>query len=172
MHAVATRSSPDHRRGRRASAFTIAVLLFATIGCRDDGSPSAPSPVGGASVATVRFVFLGATARRNDLPASAQECVSGVGVTHMHPSWRSFDAIPLQAVPPDRYQLTLNDVPANTSVSFRVNDQNSCDENPTGAVTRNVLANDVRLIQNATTPGNGDEPGYRMTVTANGTITQ
>jgi hypothetical protein len=42
----------------------------------------------------------------------------------------------------------------------QVNDQNSCDQNPTGAVTRNVFANGVRLAQNATTPGNGDEPGY------------
>jgi hypothetical protein len=172
VHGSVTLSLRDHERRRRASAFAIAVLVFGTIGCRDDDSPSGPSPVTGAPVATVRFVFLGATARRPDLPASAQACVSGVGVTHMHPSWRNFDAIPLQAVPPDRYQLTLNDVPTNTPVSFRVNDQNSCDENPTGAVTRNVFANDVRLIQNATTPGNGDEPGYRMTVTANGTVTQ
>jgi hypothetical protein len=57
-------------------------------------------------------------------------------------------------------------------VSFRINDQNSCDENPTGAVTRNVLANDVRLVQNTTTPGNGDEPGYAITVAANGTVSQ
>jgi hypothetical protein len=59
-----------------------------------------------------------------------------------------------------------------TRVSFRVNDQNACDENPTGAVTRNVFANDGRLIQNATTRGNGDEPGYALTVAANGTISQ
>jgi hypothetical protein len=57
-------------------------------------------------------------------------------------------------------------------VSFRVNDQNACDENPTGAVTRNIFANDVRLVQNTTTPGNGDEPGYALTVAANGTISQ
>jgi hypothetical protein len=36
-----------------------------------------------------------------------------------------------------------------------VNDQNACDENPTGAGTRNVLVNDVQLVQNTTTPGNG-----------------
>jgi hypothetical protein len=57
-------------------------------------------------------------------------------------------------------------------VTFRINDQNACDENPTGAVTRNVFANDVRLVQNATTPGNGDEPGYALTVAANGAISQ
>jgi hypothetical protein len=53
-----------------------------------------------------------------------------------------------------------------------VNDQNACDENPTGAVTRNVLVNDIRLVQNATTPGNGDEPGFAFTIAANGTVSQ
>ena len=95
-----------------------------------------------------------------------------MGVTHTHPSWRNFDAIPLQPVPPDRYELTFTDVPVNMRVSLRVNDQNSCDENPTGAVTRNVFLNDVRVIQNATTPGNGDEPGYAFTVSPTGTISQ
>jgi hypothetical protein len=60
----------------------------------------------------------------------------------------------------------------NTPVSFRVNDQNACDENPTGAVTRNVLVNDLKLIQNATTPGNGDEPGFAFTIAPNGTVRQ
>jgi hypothetical protein len=115
---------------------------------------------------------MGPTARRSDLPASAQSCVSGVGPTHAHPSWRSFEVVPLQPVPPDRYEFTFIDVPVNTRVSFRVNDQNSCDENPTGAVLRNVFVNDVRLIQNTTTPGNGDEPGYAFTITATGAVTQ
>jgi hypothetical protein len=83
-----------------------------------------------------------------------------------------FASIPLQPVPPDRYEITFTDMPVNTRVSFRINDQNACDENPTGAVTRNVFANDVRLVQNTTTPGNGDEPGYALTVTANRTISQ
>jgi hypothetical protein len=107
-----------------------------------------------------------------DLPASAQACVTGVGATHIHPSWRGFAAIPLQPVPPDRYEISFSDVPVATRVSFRVNDQNACDENATGAVTRNVFANDTRLIQNATTPGNGEEPGYALIVEINGTISQ
>ena len=118
------------------------------------------------------MVFQGATARRTDLPASAQSCVAGVGTTHIHPSWRGFATVPLTAVPPDRYEITFSDVPVGVRVSFRINDQNACDENPTGAVTRNVFANDVRLVQNATTPGNGDEPGYALTVAAGGAITQ
>jgi hypothetical protein len=117
-------------------------------------------------------VFLGSTTRRADLPASAQACVAGVSATHTDPSWRSLAGIPLQSVPPDRYEITFSDVPVGTRVSFKVNDQNACDENPTGAVTRNVFANDVRLIQNTTTPGNGDEAGYAMTVTASGAVSR
>ena len=63
-------------------------------------------------------------------------------------------------------------MPFDTRVTFRINDQNSCDQNPTGAVTSNVLVNDVRLTQNTTTPGNGDEPGFAFLVTAPGVVTQ
>ena len=141
-------------------------------GCVGGGPPLSPTGQPSASTTTVRFVFQGPTARRTDLPATAQACVSGVGATHMHPSWRDFAAIPLQPVPPDRYELSFVDVPYDTRVSFRVNDQNSCDQNPTGAVTRNVLANDVRLVQNTTTPGNGDEPGFAFAISRAGAITQ
>ncbi len=134
-----------------------------------DETPVGPTP---STAPTVRIVFAGSTTRRSDLPASAAACVSGVGATHIHPSWRNFAGIALQPVPPDRYEITFNDVPIGMRVSFRVNDQNSCDENPTGAVTRNVFANDVRLVQNTTTPGSGDEPGYALTVDATGRISQ
>ena len=131
------------------------------------GSPSSPSgPV------TLRIVFQGATAQRSNLPASALSCVNAVGVTHIHPSWRNFANVPLQAVPPDRYQITFSDVPIGTRVTFRINDQNFCDESATGAVTRNVLANNVRLVQNTTTPGEGDEPGYALTISSSGAISQ
>jgi hypothetical protein len=150
----------------RATLWLIAAFaIVASFAC--DEGPTSPTPSTGA---TVRIVFQGSTTRRSDLPAAAQACAAAVGVTHIHPSWRSFAGIPLQAVPPDRYEITFNDVPVATRVSFRVNDQNSCDENPTGAVTRNIFANDVRLVQNTTTPGNGDEPGYSLTVATNGTV--
>ena len=150
-----------------ASAIAVAVTL-APVAC-DDGPAS---PTGQSGTPTIRVVFLGSTARRTDLPPSAQACVAGVGATHTHPSWRNFASIPMQPVPPDRYEIAFTDVPVNTRVSFRVNDQNACDENATGAVTRNILVNDIRLIQNATTPGNGDEPGFAFTIAANGTISQ
>ncbi|MGH9387701.1 MAG: hypothetical protein ACRD2N_25875 [Vicinamibacterales bacterium] len=145
----------------------VAAVILSASAC--DETPISPSQV---MMPTVRIVFVGSTTRRSDLPPSAQACVAGVGATHIHSSWRSFAALPLAPVPPDRYQITFNDVPVGSRVSFRINDQNACDENPTGAVTRNVFANDVRLIQNTTTPGNGDEPGYALIVAANGTVTQ
>lgn len=148
----------------------VLALAFLTLSCNESRTPTSPAP-SASTMATVRIIFVGATARRADLPASAQACVSGVGATHTHPSWRSFAGIPMQAVPPDRYEISFTDVPVGR-VSFRVNDQNACDENPTGAVTRNVLVNDIRLVQNTTTPGNGDEPGFAFTIASNGTIAQ
>jgi hypothetical protein len=148
------------------------VIIAAAGSIAASGCDSANTPASPTGSPAVRIVFLGATARRADLPPSAQACLSGVGATHIHPSWRNFAAIPLQAVPPGRYEIAFTDVPVNTRVSFRVNDQNACDENPTGAVTRSVLANDVQLVQNALTPGNGDEPGFAFTIAANGTVSQ
>jgi hypothetical protein len=137
-------------------------------GCGKANTPTSST----STTASIRMVFMGATARRSDLPASALGCADAVGQTHTHPSWRSFAGIPLTPVPPDRYEITFTDVPVATRVSFRVNDQNSCDENPTGAVTRNIFVNGVRLTQNTTTPGNGDEPGFAFTVDANGMVRQ
>jgi hypothetical protein len=152
------------------SARALAIVLSLSLpACGESDTPTSPA---GSTTPAVQLVFMGSTTRRTDLPASAQACVNGVGTTHTHPSWRSFATVPLQAVPPDRYEITFTDLPVNTRVSLRVNDQNACDENPTGAVTRNVFVNNVRLIQNATTPGNGDEPGFAFTVAANGTVTQ
>jgi len=151
---------------RRVSPLCWWAVVAAT--AADCSSSTTPT----SSAATVRIVFRGSTTLRSDLPASAQACVSGVGTTHMHPSWRSFATVPLQPVPPDRYEITFSDVPVATRVSFRVNDQNSCDQNPTGAVVRNVFANDVELAQNTTTPGNGDEPGFAFSVSASGRISQ
>ena len=156
-------------RRRTAVAATLFLAVAITSACaRDRTSPTAPTP----TVATLRIVFNGATARRSDLPASATQCVQGVGATHTHPSWRNFAAIPLQAVPPDRYEITFHDVPLNVSVSFRINDQNWCDRNPTGAVLSGVFANNVELVQNTLTPGSGQEPGFALTVDASGLVRQ
>lgn len=144
----------------------LAVLAVAGCDYGNDSGGTNPTP----QAATVTFRYQGPTALRGDLPASAAACAQGASPTHMHPSWRSFGAIPLQPVPPDRYTLTLTDVPINTVVSFRINDPNACDENPTGAVTRNIFANDVLLTTMVTTPGSGPEPGFSFRVTAAGQI--
>jgi hypothetical protein len=145
------------------------VVVPAALAACDSDSPMGP---GNATTTTVRFVYSGATAARTDLPASAQACVNGVGLTHIHPSWREFQAFALTAVPPSRYEIALNDVPIGTQVSFRINDRNWCDVNPTGAVLRDIFANDVGLAQNTLTPGFGQEPGYAFTVAQDGRIAQ
>jgi hypothetical protein len=148
----------------------LVALSSATLAaCDETDMPSGPTTTTGA---TVRIVFFGQTTRRADLPASAEACANGVGMTHIHPSWRNFEAIPLTAVPPDRYEITMSGVPIDRQVTFRINDQNYCDVNPTGAVRSNVTANDVALINNTTTPGNGLEPGFAMTVSRDGSISQ
>jgi hypothetical protein len=147
------------------SATAVALLTVTGPGCTSSTAPASP-------FATVRIVFRGPTAQRTDLPPSAQACISGVGATHAHPSWRNFSTFPLQPFPPDRYEITFDDVPVDTPASFRINDRNFCDQNPTGAVLRNVFANDVELRQNTTTPGNGDEPGYAFRVSTSGRVTQ
>ena len=156
------------RRLRLTGLIACALAAAVLSSCDETESPSAPTTTG----VTVRIVFVGPTTRRADLPVSAQACVNGVGPTHIHPSWRNFEAIPLTPAPPDRYQITLNDVPIDRRVTFRINDQNWCDDNPTGAVRMSVSANDAPLIQNTTTPGNGDEPGYAMSVARDGRVSQ
>ena len=105
-----------------ARAFAV-VLSLALPGCGgSDESTSPTGPTGRHSNRAARVHGLDDAASR--LPASAQACVNGVGATHTHPSWRAFAAIPLQAVPPDRYEITFTDLPVNTRVSLRVNDQN------------------------------------------------
>jgi hypothetical protein len=151
----------------RQTIVLAAVTLVVALGCDENSGPSSPS-----TTATVRIVFMGSTARRTNLPPFADACVNGVGMTHIHPSWQGFAATSLQQVPPDRYEISFIDVPVETRVSFRINDQNSCDENPTGAVTRNIFANEVRLVQNTTTPGNGDEPGFAFTVARDASVRQ
>lgn len=95
----------------------------------------------------------------------------GVGRTHIHPSWRRFDRVDMTPVNGDRWEIAFSDVPTNARQSIRVSDGNICDENPTGAATRNVFANDVLLVEVVPTPGSGTEPGLAFTVSSNGRVT-
>ena len=149
------------------SSVIVAMALACGGGSGDEASPTASTTV----AATVRIVYRAQTTRRTDLPQSLASCVSGVGATHIHPSWRSFTAIPLTAVGVDRWEITFTDVPTTARQSIRVSDGNVCDQNPTGAATRNVFANDVLLTQIVTTPGSGPEPGLAFGVDAAGRVT-
>jgi hypothetical protein len=51
-------------------------LAFGVPGCDESGPSSATAP-SGPGRAVMRLVFQGPTARRVDLPASAQACVAG-----------------------------------------------------------------------------------------------
>jgi hypothetical protein len=149
---------------RRAAS---AALLLAAAACGEDGSPTSSS----AGVATVRFTYRAATAPRTDLSAAQRACADAVGRTHIHPSWRAFDRIEMNPVGTDRWEIAFSDVPANVRQSIRVSDGNVCDENATGAATRNVFANDVLLVEVVPTPGSGIEPGLAFTVAADGRVT-
>ncbi len=152
---------------RVAAGALLGVVALALVGCdTDDSLPTAPS-----TTATVRFDYRASTALNGNLPASTQACVSGVGRTHIHPSWRDFARIDMQAVGADLWQITFTDVPIDIRLALRVSDPNVCTENPTGAATRNVSANDVLLVDIVPTPGSGTEPGLAFTVGANGTVT-
>lgn len=76
----------------------------------------------------------------------------------------------MQAVGSDRWEISFDDVPVNVRLSIRVSDGNVCTENPTGAATRNVFANDVRLVEVVPTPGSGTEPGLAFTVSPDGRV--
>lgn len=118
----------------------------------------------------MRIVYRASTTLRTDLPASAQPCVQGVGRTHIHPSWRGYAAFTMTALGADRWEITFDDVPTNLRQAIRVSDGNVCDENPTGAATRNVFANDVLLVEIVPTPGSGTEPGLAFTVAPDGRV--
>lgn len=147
-------------------ALTVALSAACGSDSRSPDSPTAP----GATTATVTFAYRAATMPRADFPASLQDCVRGVGHTHIHPSWRNFARIEMTAIGVDRWEISFSDVPTGVRLSIRVSDGNVCDENPTGAATRNVSANDVLLTEIVPTPGSGIEPGLALTVSANGQI--
>ena len=152
---------------RVAAAGLLGVVALALVGCdTGDSSPTAPS-----TTATVRFDYRAATALIPNLPASTSTCLSGVGRTHFHPSWRDFARIDMQAVGADLWQITFTDVPVDVRLSLRVSDPNVCTENSTGAATRNVSANDVLLVDIVPTPGSGTEPGLAFTVGTDGAVT-
>ena len=142
-------------------------VALALVGCDDNASsPTAPS----TPTATVRFDYRAPTSLNPILTPTSPTCVGAVGHTHIDPSWRGFARVDMQAVGAD-WQSRFTDVPIDDRLAIRVSDANVCDENPTGASTRNVFANDVLLVDIVPTPGSGTEPGLAFTVDVDGTVT-
>ena len=146
----------------------LVVMSAALAGCSNGGTSPTSS---GAARATVRFDYRASTIVSPGLPPSTQACVNGVERTHIHPSWRNFNRMDMQAVDAGLWQVTFTDVPIAVRLSIRVSDPNVCVENATGAATRDVFANDVRLFDVVPTPGAGTEPGLAFTVAVGGGVT-
>jgi hypothetical protein len=167
------RSRTTHMHREKAqSRFIVALiagLALPLTAC--DNEPGGDTGLGpGPSNATVEFVYVASTeidpGVQNDFPG----CVNGVGQTHIHPSWRNFSRIDMMPVGEDRWEISFSDVPTGELLAIRVSDPNTCAENPTGASTENVFANDVRLTNVVDTPGSGIEPGLSFTVMNDGTV--
>ncbi len=145
----------------------IAVLLLvgavACISC-DTNGPT-------VQVTVVEFVYQASTSTDPDVAAAHAGCVSGVGQTHIHPSWLNFSRINMRAVGAERWEITFEDVPTDMLQSIRISDPNVCAGNRTGAATQNVSANAVLLTNVVDTPGNGVEPGLSFTVDASRQVT-
>lgn len=148
---------------RPAQILSLAALILA---CDADD----PNGVG-LGVSTVEFVYLASTSIDPAVQNASPSCVSGVGVTHIHPSWRGFARVDMRAATSDRWEIGFDDVPVDDFLRIRISDPNVCADNPTGAATQNVSANGVALTDIVDTPGSGIEPGLGFSVAADGTVT-
>ena len=148
------------------SAFLAATTLTACGASGSDNGPASPS-----LQTVVQFVYQAPTSTDPTVAANFMGCVSGVGFTHIHPSWRNFDRIALDGVAADRWEIVFSDVPVGSEQRIRISDPNACDTDLNGASTDNVFANGVRLTRIVDTPGNGIEPGLAFSADAAGVVT-
>lgn len=144
----------------------VVAVAAAALACGADGEP-APAP---RTLAAVTFDYVAATAVDPAVAERHPDCVAGVGRTHIHPSWRGFARVDMTAAG-DRWTISFADVPVGSRERVRVSDANACAYNATGAATRNLLANGVRLTDVVDTPGSGTEPGLAFTVAGDGAVT-
>jgi hypothetical protein len=141
-------------------AFSAGVGLAVLTGCAEPE----PEEVVPPKKAKVTFVYKASTERNLDVP----DC--GVGETHIHPSWQSYEKVNFIAQGPMEWRRTFSGVPVGERLRIRVSDANSCDRDPNGASTENVFANGVLLTNVVDTPGTGIEPGLSFLVEEDGTV--
>jgi len=121
-------------------------------------------------MATVRFDYAASTTLRPDLTDAQQACARAVEHTHIHPSWRNFARIDMEAAGPELWRATFTDAPVDARLSIRISDGNACVGNATGAATHGISANGVRLTEIVPTPGSGTEPGLAFTIDSRGRV--
>lgn len=127
----------------------------------------------GTRTTPVQFVYMSPTATDPDVAEMFSQCVAAVHQTHAHAGWQNFGATHMTPVGSDRWEITFSDVPVGQALRLRINAPNQCsNDNPTGAVTRNVSANGVVLTQVVDTPGAKNEAGFAFTVDADGNVAQ
>ncbi len=159
-------SSDLHRSSPMSCGPVAALLLVGAVACNTSVT-NGPN----AQVTVVEFVYQASTNIDPNVAAAHAACVTGVGQTHIHPSWLNFSRVDMRAVGLARWEITFENVPIDALQSIRVSDPNVCADNPTGAATQNVSANAVLLTNVVDTPGNGVEPGLSFTVDANRLVT-
>ncbi len=143
----------------------VAIVAVGLLACGDDsGGP-------GAGTVTVSFSYLAPTAIDPAVQSGFPGCVAGVGMTHIHPSWRGFARVNMTAADTSRWEISFDDAPVGRELAVRISDPNVCADNSTGAATRGAFANDVELTRIVDTPGSGVEPGFGFSVAADGTVT-
>ncbi len=147
--------------------YAFSLLLGCVFGCGNDSSTS-PTP----TTATIEFEYRASTTTDPAVAAAQPACVQGVGRTHIHPSWRNFNRVDMTAQGTELWTISFSDAPVGQRLSIRISDPNACAENATGAVTaRAVFANGTLLTEQVDTPGSGVEPGFALTVDAQGGVT-
>ena len=132
--------------------------------------PSPTGPADPSQLTTVVFTYAAPTVTDSIVAETYSQCVTGVGVTHLHPEWRGFQAFSMTAIESDLWALTFVDVPVGSEQRIRVSDPNTCALNPTGASTVGVSANGTLLTRVVDTPGSGIEPGLAFTASTDGNI--
>ena len=155
---------PNEVVGLSPSRFVVLGILLGLPACGNDST-------GPPAFATVVFSYIAPTATDPAVAAMFPQCVQGVNVTHLHAGWSDFQAFPLTAMGPDRWEITFINVPVASEQRIRISDPNTCALNATGASTEGVSANGTLLTRVVDTPGTGIEPGLAFEVAANGSVT-
>lgn len=144
--------------------------LTSSLACDSDRrSPTEPPPT---ELGSVTFEYHAATETDPSIRDRFPDCWTAASVTHMHPSWREFRDLRLQAEGAELWTVTADDVPVGSEQQIYLTDRNACSAtNPVGAVTSDIFANGVELVRVVDVTAHGDvRPGLAFTLLSDGTV--